>query len=106
MLVNLTPHQIHIVSPEGETIRTIEPEANPARVSASTETAGEVDGVPVVHQTLGEVEGLPEPAEETMYIVSRMVASAAIGRGDLFVPAALVRDDSGRIVGCAALEVL
>jgi len=105
-LVNLTPHAINIVSPEGEAIRTIEPEAAPARVSASTETAGEVDGVPVVHQTLGEVEGLPEPAEGTAYVVSRMVATAATDRDDLLVPASLVRDASGRIVGCAALEVV
>ena len=37
--------------------------------------------------TFGEVEGLPEPQENTLYIVSGMVLSACKDRNDLVAPA-------------------
>lgn len=98
MLINLTPHPINII--DGPTL----PSSGVARVSASSETVGSVDGVPIVRQSFGDVEGLPDQVDGMHIIVSRMVAAACPDRADLLVPADMVRDDQGRIVGCRSLE--
>lgn len=67
----------------------------------------DVDGTPVpcCGVTFGAIEGLPEPQEDTIYIVSAIVANAgrAQGRTDLAVPARMVRDEAGHVLGCLAL---
>lgn len=51
---------------------------------------------------------LPAPAEGVGYVVSLVTADAARAEGrdcaDLFVPADVLRDGAGRIVGCLALR--
>ncbi len=101
MLRNFTPHEVVVVdkhiaiSYESEGI---------ARVTTKSAQVGTVDGVPLIRQEFGEVEGLPEPEEGTYLIVSRMVASALPGRRDLVVPADLVRNGKGEVIGCRAFE--
>jgi hypothetical protein len=71
-----------------------------ARVSA-TFTSFDVNGV--CSQKFGEVTGLPEPADNTFYIVSALVLTAAKeqGRTDVVAPATghseCVRDEKGFI---------
>ena len=66
----------------------------------------EVDGVtiPVDRTAYGEVENLPEPQEDTMYVVSLLTAQAAQAGGrstdDLLVVGEAVRDTDGKIIGC------
>ena len=78
--VNLTPHDI--VLNDGRVF----PSEGTARVS-STHTAFDENGICSV--SFGEVEGLPAPEEDTIYIVSAMVAAraAAAGRTDVVSPA-------------------
>ena len=108
-LINLTPHAIMMVNGEGDTILTIEPSGNVARVTQSTEQLATVtvDGVviPVTQNTYGELVNLPEEKEGVALIVSAMVASAGekLGRKDLFIPNETVRNDKGFIVGCKSL---
>jgi hypothetical protein len=52
---------------------------------------------------LGQVVDLPEPQDDTLYIVSRAVAEAARDRDDLVVPDNVIRDDQGRVIACRAL---
>lgn len=105
-ILNLAPHPITLLGRDG-TETTIAPETTPARVSATSEQVAEIDGLPVIRQAFGAVEGLPDARTGVMYIVSRVVAARAPAyRRDLLVPARLVRDDAGRIQGCAALESL
>ena len=59
--------------------------------------------VPLTRTTFGEVQGLPDPADDTLYVVSRLVISAVPDRTDLVSPDGAVRDDQGRIIGCTAL---
>lgn len=51
---------------------------------------------------LPKVIDLPEPVTDTIYIVSRVLASA-VRRPDLYFPHDEVRDETGRIIGCRAL---
>lgn len=99
---NLTPHAINFIGEDGETMRTIEPSGVVARVSATTVETGDLDGIRITETVYGEVEGLPDETEDTIYIVSSLVASR-VNRGDVFIPNESVRDDKGRIIGCRSL---
>ncbi len=100
-IVNLTPHPINIVMGDGE-VRTIPPSGTVARCRETTETVGEVNGIPVIRKSFGSVENLPDPSSGTIYVVSALVAQAA-RREDVVCPGDPVRDDKGQIIGCKAL---
>ena len=94
--VNVTPHAITlnngVVFPTSGTI---------ARVS---NTFSDPDGDNVMNIHYGDIEGLPEPAPDTLYIVSAIVLSAAKekGRTDCVAPATghpdCVRSEKGFIL--------
>ncbi len=90
----------------------IQPSGQVARVSATAQQVGTItiDGFdfPVVKTVFGEVTGLPEPQEDTVYIVSTLVLSAVQGRNDLVAPntGAAIRDADGKIVGVPGFQVL
>lgn len=102
-IFNLTPHAINIVDDDNNIIRTIEPAGTIARVSAKTVRSGEFDGIPLTRTEFGEVVDLPEPTEDTVFVVSSIVASRVPHRSDVFIPNESVRDEKGRIVGCRSL---
>ena len=109
-LVNLTPHTVTLVC--GQLTVEIPPSGQVARVSATSQEVGsvEIDGFsfPVVKTVFGEVTGLPEPAENTIYIVSTLVLSAVQGRKDVVAPntGAAIGDADGKIVGVPGFQVL
>lgn len=100
--VNLTPHAIVINNGT-----TFEPSGNVARVSASFEKTGEVYGIPTFKQVFGEVENIPEPTQDTIYIVSGMVLGAIKNRNDVFAPSTgqgdTLRNDKGHIISVEGL---
>ena len=59
--------------------------------------------IDIMKKSFNEVEGLPEPQENTYYIVSALVAGACKNRDDLVVPNDIVRDEKGNIIGCRSL---
>jgi hypothetical protein len=96
---NLTPHNIVVIV--NDDIRyVITTSDSVARCSSSTEVIGEVNGIPITRTIYGEIVGLPDPKENTIYIVSTLVAQACPNRDDLFIPNEVVRDDSGKVIGC------
>lgn len=106
-IVNLTPHAITIIGENKNLV--IEPSGIVTRIGSYTKTVGlliaENQGpfeIPVTVTKYDEVENLPEPVNDTIYIVSAMVANA-IKRHDLYIPNETVRDDKGRIIGCKSL---
>lgn len=101
---NFTPHPINICDNTGVVVRTIQPEGL-VRLKAETVSAGEIDGVPVSKTVFGQPEGLPEFQEGVFYVVSQLVKSALPTRTDLLVPAEVVRDQAGNIVGCKSLGI-
>lgn len=104
-LINMTPHPIHIVNMEGQLLKTIE-SSGLIRLKASTVDAGfQVDGVNITTTQFGEPEGLPESEDGKFFIVSQIVKAALPERKDLLVPAEVVRDERGNIIGCASLGV-
>jgi hypothetical protein len=115
MIVNLTPHPVTLVGDGGLT--TILPSGKVARVATTEAEVGnvEVNGVvvPLVTTTYGKVmldsvmadKELPDPAENTWYIVSRVVRSACPDRNDLLVPTRFTRDQAGNIIAAHALSL-
>lgn len=106
-IVNLTPHELTFVRDDGTVLAKIPPSGTVARVASVSTKVGEIDGIPVFSTEFGELTGLPDPAEETIYVASTLVAQAAsrAGRMDVYSPAELVRDASGAVVGCKGLQV-
>ncbi|ACV58114.1 hypothetical protein [Alicyclobacillus acidocaldarius] len=106
-IVNLTPHELTFVGPDGEILARIPPSGQIARISSETDLVGEVAGLPVYKTVMGDMEGLPAPQPDTVYVASTLVAQAAVraGRSDVYSPAAQVRDSEGRIVGCRGLQI-
>jgi len=98
--INLTAHQITEVT----TGVTIPPSGRTARVKSSTTKVGEHAGSPIYTSTFGKVEGLPEPQENTMFIVSALCLNACPERTDLVAPGNLLRNEYGNPIGCVGFR--
>lgn len=119
MLVNLTPHPMHIyaadtpdrIEPSQHApIRVIEPDGQIARLGVNELGQFELDGLRVAQIEHHGNTGLPEYAghmdsrdRDVWYIVSLVTALASPSRGDLLVPYAEVRNMSGQTIGCRML---
>jgi len=126
-IVNLTPHSLNILDDKNNLVLSIPSSRIIARVQQSEEYEGLLDVVkdgieyvvPVYSIEYGEIQGLPEePEEDTLYIVSLVVAQALKEHSDwdvwkkhIAVPNTgptrngAVRDENGRIIGVRSLIV-
>ena len=102
-IVNLTPHEITVYDAAGESVLQVIPSSGMARAAQTREPLDEINGIPVSKTGYGAVEGLPDQRDGVIYIVSVLTAQAAPDRKDLYIVDELVRDDTGRILGCKAL---
>ena len=100
-LVNLTPHSINVLDKNNQEIMAI-PSTGIARCTVVKENIGSVNNIPINASKFGEVEGLPEAQQDTIYIVSLLVAQAVANRKDILIVDDTVRDEQGRIIGCRA----
>ena len=126
MIINKTPHPVNIV--DGPTFPAC-PKDELIRLRSETVADAPIDGVPTSRTIFGEPEGLPEPSWEcpvcggvgphvnfngvtpcceagpvgVFFIISQIIKSACPDRDDLLVPAEVVRDSAGNIIGCRSL---
>lgn len=104
-LVNITPHAI--VIRVGTQHVTVPPSGQVARVATQTIPTGVVEfggiEIPTYRQVAGDVTGLPDPQDDTIFVVSSMVRLASPGRPDVASPGELIRDAAGQPVGCNGL---
>lgn len=118
-LINLTPHAIDIHTPSG--VVTVNPFGIEARADEIRSPSGVIwtgerelggssaDGIAIGTVTVhyGPVRGLPGPSRDIRFIVSSIAFAAAQQHGrtteDLLVPIDLIRDGSGRMIGCRLL---
>jgi len=102
--INLTPHTLNIQDQGGNMYEIVS--SGYAR-AAETRTQLDPEG-PFAVSTVcyGAVTGLPDPAENTAYIVSALTAQTleCQARNDIFVPGPLIRDESGKPIGCIGLS--
>lgn len=92
-VVNLTQHPITVENDEGKWV--FKPSGTEARVGIKLKEIKPG----FYKQSFTEVENLPEPAENTIYIVSAMVLSGLKGRSDVYAPATSIvkRNEKGFI---------
>lgn len=102
-LVNLTPHDINVVTDRG--LHTIPKSGKVARVAQVSTMCDIMDdtGIVLLVQELQDVVDLPTQRPDTLLVVSAMVRTALPGRLDLVSPGDLIRDDTGNPVGCKGL---
>ena len=109
-LVNLTPHPVVLCDTEGRPVIIIAPSGIIARCSAERQVVESCEledlVVPVTVVVMGLLEGLPAPADNTLYVASRIACEGAkvLGRTDVVCPDDAVRDQGGRIIGVKALS--
>lgn len=102
-IINLTPHAINFLREDNSVLATIKPSGTIARASQTREKVGNIDGIAVNQCSYGAVTGLPNPQDDTIYLVSALTAQACRDRNDVFITDDAVRDDVGRIIGCRAI---
>ena len=103
-IINLTPHGVNLKI-AGEMVEI--PSTGLARCVCNESKVGEVDGINIYRNSYGGVTGLPEPQEDTIYVVSRIVAEAVKGsRNDVYVVTRTIRNSDGQIVGAEGLAVI
>lgn len=101
----MTPHPVHILG-DDNVIAVSPASGKQIRLKSSTVDAGfSVDGIRITKTVFGEPEGLPEYELGVFYIVSQLVKNALPEREDLLVPAEIVRDMDGNIIGCKSLGI-
>lgn len=94
-IINLTPHEINIEGQKAILSSGI------ARCKEIINIVDNFDGIDIIEKNFGEVYDLPAPEENTIYIVSIIVASALKGkRNDVYIPGEIIRNDIGQIIGC------
>ena len=102
-IINKTPHPVNIVNDENNLIHTFPKAEQLIRLKMVTVAVDSIGGIPTTITRFGEPEGLPNQQEGVFYIVSQLVKNALPKRDDLLVPAEVVRDNQGNIVGCKSL---
>ena len=104
-IVNLTPHTITLYNEDG-VAKNFE-SSGVARCNEESILDGYIGSVPVFKKVYGEVYGLPEPAYDTIYIVSYIVLRALNNeRPDVYGVTETVRNEAGQIIGFRALSSL
>lgn len=102
-IINLTPHDINIFDENNNEI-IIESSGIIARCDVKREEIKRINNIRVNKSVFGQVNDLPKKVENTIYIVSRIVAEAAIkDRDDLYFVDETIRNDKGQIIGCKSL---
>lgn len=104
-IINKTPHPIHVLDKEGNEVITLPlcQQEDLIRLGMKVVPAEPIGAVPTSRTEYGEPVGLPEYQDGIYYVVSALVKSALPHRSDLLVPAEVVRDQSGNIIGCRSL---
>jgi hypothetical protein len=97
-IINLTTHDVNVL--EGDCIRVYRPSGQKARVNVKTEVPFYINGAPVERHIYDDITGVPEPQEDTLYIVSTTVRLSLPNRRDLISPdtrRSAIRKSNGEI---------
>lgn len=118
-IINMTPHSVELVewhdnpvsgNPYLVTLASFQASGETIRLKAETVKVGDIEvhegfSVPTTKTVFSEPVGLPEYTEGTYFIVSQLVKTALPNRKDLLVPAEVVRDKDGKILGCLSFGI-
>lgn len=105
-IINLTPHEVTILSDSLEPLVCFSAAKteNCARVLSRRTFFDSIESIPVFDCHVTSVANLPAPERNTFYIVSSLVAAAAYERTDLLTIGGIIRDSEGLIIGATCLQ--
>lgn len=105
-IINLTPYDINIydftVGKPMKLIATIETSGRFVGIAQIVKKLGNINDIPLTID-IKEVVGLPEPKQNTWYIVSNEIADLSPDRDDLLVPYEAITRDRNKLVGYRSL---
>lgn len=109
-IVNLTPHNIDILSQSENVIKVLPPCSNPPRVEEHSRQVNSVSvddkTIPIKVVSYTHKVDLPEEKPETYYVVSRLIAETRPERTDLLVPYDIVHTPDHSIKGCQSFSLI
>ena len=103
--INLTPHTVKLIKYDGDIIAEF-PSEGYVQVKTRHNYHFNDEGIPTGKIIYEELINMPEPKENTIYILSTISfnAAKAKGRNDVCFPAGyMYRDEDGQIKGCEFL---
>lgn len=107
-VVNCTPHALNILDADGNII-TIQPSGTIARCTSTSIEVGRINNIPVFKIEYGDIQDLPEPQDNKVFVVSRIVLSAlersGTHRPDVIGVGEGVRNEQGQIVGAKGFSL-
>ena len=102
-IINLTGHDIHIMTKEGKLIKTF-PTKGMVRIESKEVIKGElIDRVPNIDIEFSAPQWLPEKRKGIIYIVSKIVCERCKDRDDFYIIACNIKNDEGKIIGAKGL---
>ncbi|GHV47959.1 hypothetical protein FACS1894204_11870 [Synergistales bacterium] len=108
-ILNATKHYVDIlgeINGEERKIASYPPCGMTIRLPQEIEHTQTLEnGVKVTHTHYGSPEGLPQEVPGVYHIVSALVKNACADRNDLLVPVNLVKDHTGKNMGCRSLGI-
>lgn len=105
-IINKTAHPVIVLDRKDNVIKEFKPTALSVRLESHIyHLKHRIDGIPITKSVYGHPIDLPEQQDGIYYIVSQLVKNKLPNRTDLLVPAEIVRNDKGHIVGCRSLGV-
>lgn len=106
ILINKTPHPIIFMDEKNNVIKTLPRSLKPIRIeSDAIKTNFCLDSIPITKVNYSE-DLLPIREEGVWYIVSPLVKTLYKWRTDLLVPSEIIKDDTGKVIGCRSLGIL
>lgn len=103
-IVNCTPHELRIQQVNGRVI-VVPISRYVARVDmVETHDVFRIGKIGITTVAFGEVIGLPEPQENTIYVVSSIVRQRLEDRPDVFGVGEIVRNAKGHPLYCKGLK--
>lgn len=117
-MLNLTPHEIVVLNPEGEEVISFPASGTVARLSVSEKETGMIhfdgDNIPVITSSFGEVIGLPAYDElkgHERFLVSSMVLDQLDAKwaNIAYAPdtgSTAIRNDKNHIMGVTRLRTV
>ena len=97
--INCTPHVVSVQFPSGE-VHSFPACGIVPRVQQHNVPVIHINDIPMSNIIYGEVENLPEPKENTYYIVSALVRERVPNRKDVISPdsgPSAIRNEKGQI---------
>lgn len=104
VIFNRTPHEVTVLGYNNEVLEVFPKSEDPIRMETDTVDVGKYDRIPI-SKTVFTLDNLEPEREGVYYIVSQLVKANLPHRNDLLVPAEIIRDDTGKILGCRSLGI-